>query len=124
MEVDVTVMFSSNHISVEKTRKIEVLQQTIHEFEVMVEDLDDRVKSEENLTGIKDASRVAYSTYAKAAAQRRDKLKASIESLRKQLVGAIRERDGAIKHDISVPTSLFYSPGREHCRAGVRGWPG
>ena len=105
MEADVTAMLAINYIAVGKARKLEDLERMINEFEFVAADLDARVKSEENLTGIKDASRVAYSTYAKAAAQRRDKLKASIESLRKQLVGAIRERDGAIKHDISVPTS-------------------
>lgn len=79
----------------EKARKAQGLEQMVREFEVMVSDLERQVQSEEDRTGVKDRTHFAYSTFAKAANQRRDKLKASIEDLRIKLDDAIRERDEA-----------------------------
>jgi hypothetical protein len=77
----------------EKARKVLGLEQMIKDFEVMAVDLDRQVQAEEDRTGIKDASHFNYSTFAKAARQRRDKLRASIEDLKAQLEAAMRERD-------------------------------
>jgi hypothetical protein len=61
----------------------------------MVHDLDRQIGSEEDRTGVKDISHFAYSTFAKAAAQRRDNLKVSIADLRLKLEAAVHERDEA-----------------------------
>jgi flagellar protein FliJ len=77
----------------EKVRKVQGLEQMIRDFEVMAVDLERQVQAEEDRTGVKDVAHFAYSTFAKAASQRRDKLRASIEDLRVKLEDAIRERD-------------------------------
>lgn len=69
----------------EKARKVEDLGAMLREFETMVLDLDRQILAEEDRTGVRDASHFAYSTFAKAAAQRRDNLRASILDLKAQL---------------------------------------
>ena len=46
----------------------------IAEFDRMAAELDQQVEAEEKKTGITDTSHFAYSTFAKAARQRRDNL--------------------------------------------------
>ena len=46
---------------------------------------------EEDRTGIRDQSHIQYSTFAKAAAERRDNLRQSAEWLREKLVAAVRD---------------------------------
>ena len=77
----------------EKARKVLGLEQMISDFEVMAVDLERQVQAEEDRTGVKDSTHFNYSTFAKAASQRRDKLRASIEDLKIQLEAAMRERD-------------------------------
>jgi peptidoglycan hydrolase CwlO-like protein len=77
----------------EKSRKVQGLEQMIHEFELMAADLDRQVKAEEDRTGIKDPSHFNYSTFAKSAATRRNNLQASIEELRAKLQDSQRELD-------------------------------
>jgi flagellar protein FliJ len=79
----------------EKARKVADLQHMVREFETMAADLDRQIQSEEDRTGIKDVTHFAYSTFAKAAAQRRANLKASVEDLISKLEAALRERDAA-----------------------------
>lgn len=79
----------------EKARKVLGLEQMIRDFETMAVDLERQVQAEEDRTGIKDIGHFNYSTFAKAASQRRDKLRASIDDLRVQLEAAMRERDEA-----------------------------
>lgn len=79
----------------EKARKVQGLEQMIREFESMSVDLERQIQTEEDRTGIKDPTHFAYSTFAKAANLRRDKLRASIEDLRVKLGAAVRERDEA-----------------------------
>jgi flagellar protein FliJ len=79
----------------EKARKVADLQHMVREFESMAADLDRQIQSEEDRTGIKDITHFAYSTFAKAAAQRRANLKASVEDLLAKLEAALRERDAA-----------------------------
>ena len=79
----------------EKARKALGLEQMMQDFEQMAFDLDRQIQAEEDRTGVRDRSHFAYSTFAKAALQRRDKLRASIDDLRAQLEVAIRERDEA-----------------------------
>jgi flagellar protein FliJ len=79
----------------ERSRKVIDLEATIRSFEQMVADLDRQIASEEDRTGVKDIAHFNYSTFAKAAVQRRDKLKTSIADLRAQLQAAILARDEA-----------------------------
>lgn len=79
----------------ERSRKVADLETTIRSFEQMVADLDRQIASEEDRTGVKDIAHFNYSTFAKAAVQRRDKLKTSIADLRAQLEAAILARDEA-----------------------------
>jgi flagellar FliJ protein len=79
----------------EKARKVADLEAMIHEFEVMIADLDRQISNEEERTGIRDAKHFAYSTFAKAARQRRDNLQLSVDDLRDKLTIAVQERDEA-----------------------------
>lgn len=79
----------------EKARKVADLEHMIREFEQMAIDLDRQISAEEDRTGVKDASHFNYSTFAKAAGQRRSNLKASIDGLVAKLDAAVRERDAA-----------------------------
>ncbi len=81
----------------EKARKVADLQHMIQEFEIMARDLDRQISAEEDRTGVKDAAHFNYSTYAKAAAQRRNNLMSSVEELRMKLETAQRERDDAME---------------------------
>lgn len=80
----------------EKARKVQGLEHMIREFEQMAADLDRQVQAEEDRTGVKDRNHFAYSTFAKAAFQRREKLAASIDDLKAKLRDATRERDDAL----------------------------
>jgi flagellar protein FliJ len=77
----------------DKRRKVAALEQMIREFEHMAAELDRQVQSEEDRTGVKDRSHFAYSTLAKAAAQRRDNLRTSVTNLQSKLEVAMRERN-------------------------------
>jgi hypothetical protein len=81
----------------EKARKVADLQHMIHEFEIMARDLDRQIAAEEDRTGVRDRAHFSYSTYAKAASQRRDNLVASVAELRDKLEVAERERDEAME---------------------------
>lgn len=80
----------------EKARKVEGLERMIREFQQMVSDLDRQVQAEEERTGVRDRAHYAYSTFAKAAGQRRDNLMTSIADLKAKLDDAVRERDAAM----------------------------
>jgi hypothetical protein len=80
----------------EKARKVDDLEAMIREFDQMALDLDRQIASEEERTGIKDPKHFSYSTFAKAAAQRRDNLRNSISDLRAKLAIALQERDEAL----------------------------
>ena len=79
----------------EKTRKVADLEAMIREFDQMAADLNRQIATEEDRTGVKDRSHFAYSTFAKAAAQRRDNLTVSVEDLRAKLAVAVQDRDTA-----------------------------
>lgn len=81
----------------EKIRKVADLESMIREFEQMAVDLDRQISSEEERTGVKDRQHFAYSTFAKAAAQRRENLMISVEDLRAKLALAVSERDSALE---------------------------
>ncbi len=76
----------------EATRKVAGLEQMIRELQGMAADLDRQIEAEEGRTGIKDPAHFSYSTFAKSAAGRRDKLVVSINDLMLKLAAAERER--------------------------------
>lgn len=75
----------------EKRRQLAQIEGMIADFQVMADELDAQVLSEQRRTGIEDVAHFAYSTFAKAAAQRRGNLMTSIEDLEKQR---------AVAHDV------------------------
>ena len=100
----------------EKTRKVQGLEHMIREFEQIASDLERQVQAEEDRTGVKDRSHFAYSTYAKAANQRRDKLVASIDDLKLKLDAAMRDREEAEAEFASAPTAESVDLDRERRR--------
>ncbi|MFV0296844.1 MAG: flagellar export protein FliJ [Hyphomicrobiaceae bacterium] len=88
----------------EKARKVADLEAMIREFELMVDDLDRQVTSEEERTGVRDLKHFAYSTFAKAARQRRENLRTSIDDLKAKLAIAVEERDLAADNLEKVET--------------------
>ena len=69
----------------EKRRKVMQIEGMIAEFERMATDLDREIEAEQARAGINDPAHYAYPTYAKAAMQRREKLKTSAGELKGQL---------------------------------------
>lgn len=65
----------------EKRQKVADIEMMIQDFKRMAEDLTRQIEAEEENSGIRDPKHFAYPTYAKAAAQRRSNLMASIEEL-------------------------------------------
>jgi flagellar protein FliJ len=106
----------------EKARKVADLQHMVREFESMAADLDRQIQSEEDRTGIKDVTHFAYSTFAKAASQRRANLKASVEDLIAKLETALRERDAAAA-DLQAASTPDMRETDRHRRNGHMGAP-
>ena len=80
----------------EKARKVALLEAMIRDFEGMATELSRQIAAEEERTGVRDAGHFAYSTFAKAAAQRRSNLQTSVSDLRDKLEVARREHDEVI----------------------------
>jgi hypothetical protein len=72
------------------------LEGTIRDFELMASDLARQIANEEDRTGVRDQAHFAYSTFAKAAAQRRANLLASVADLKDKLALAKRDHDEAV----------------------------
>ena len=79
----------------EKARKVASLEAMIRDFETMVAELSRQIAVEEDRTGIKDPAHFAYSTFAKAADQRRGNLATSIADLKMKLDVAKRDHEDA-----------------------------
>lgn len=69
----------------EKRRRTVQIEAMIAEFDRMSADLEREIKTEQDRAGINDPSHFAYPTYAKAATQRRENLRRSIDDLKVQL---------------------------------------
>jgi flagellar protein FliJ len=80
----------------DKQRQVSQIEAMIAEFDRMAKELNDQIVAEQERTGIHDAGHFAYPTFAKAAMQRRDNLKASADELKAQLAAAQAERDEAV----------------------------
>jgi hypothetical protein len=79
----------------EQARKVAQLETTIRDFEVLAADLSRQIANEEDRTGVRDQTHFAYSTFAKAAAQRRANLLTSVEELKAKLAAAKRDYEEA-----------------------------
>jgi len=66
----------------EKRRQVAQIEAMIADFERMAAELDQQVEIEQQKTGISDVAHFAYSTFAKAALQRRDNLLASAADMK------------------------------------------
>jgi hypothetical protein len=80
----------------EKRRQVARIEATVAQFERMAKDLEDQIKAEEDKSGIHDVGHFAYPTFAKAAMQRRDNLKASAKELDVQLEAARQAMAAAV----------------------------
>jgi flagellar export protein FliJ len=69
----------------EKRRRVAQIEMMMADFNRMAADLEREIVTEEQKTGISDPQHFAYSTYARAASQRRDNLRRSAEDLTTQL---------------------------------------
>lgn len=78
----------------EKRRQVAQIDMMVAEFNRMSAELDVQINAEQERTGIRDTSHFAYSTFAKAAIQRRDNLRASADELRMQREAA---QDGLVE---------------------------
>ena len=80
----------------EKRRNLSRIELMIREFSRDSSELDREIASEEARAGISDPKHFASPTYAKAAAQRRDNLRRSVEDLKLQLEEARTEHEDAL----------------------------
>ncbi|KRA97972.1 flagellar export protein FliJ [Devosia sp. Root685] len=69
----------------EKRRQVMQIEMMVADFERMASELDQQIEIEQTKTGISDVAHFAYSTFAKAALQRRDNLLASAQDMRGKL---------------------------------------
>ncbi len=69
----------------DKRRQVGQIESMIEEFSRMIGDLDHEIAAEHRRTGIEDENHFAYSTFARAATQRRENLKTSVADLQSQL---------------------------------------
>jgi len=69
----------------EKRRRVAQIDMMIADFGRMAADLEREIALEEQKSGISDPNHFAYSTYARAATQRRDNLRRSAQELQGQL---------------------------------------
>ena len=69
----------------DRRRQVGQIETMIEEFGRMVSDLDLEIAAEHRRTGIDDEKHFAYSTFARAARQRRGNLQASVADLSGQL---------------------------------------
>jgi flagellar protein FliJ len=72
----------------EKRRQVAQIESMIADFERMASELDQQIEIEQQKTGISDVAHFAYSTFAKAAMQRRDNLLASANDMKGTLEAA------------------------------------
>jgi flagellar protein FliJ len=73
----------------ERSRKTDDLRGMVRDCETMAADLDRQIHAEEERTGVRDPEHFSYSTFAKAATLRRDKLLVSVSDLNQQLEVAL-----------------------------------
>jgi chromosome segregation ATPase len=72
----------------DKRRQVGQIETMIEDFNRMIADLDLEVEAEHRRTGIDDDKHYAYSTFARAAIQRRQNLQTSVDDLQHRLTTA------------------------------------
>src|SRR5215831_20859488 len=77
----------------EKETRVALLETMIKDFDNMIADLGGQIAAEEDRTKIKDTSHPAYSTFAMAAAKRRQNLLISVAHTKSMLDVAKQEFD-------------------------------
>jgi len=77
----------------DKSRQVGQIETMIEEFSRMIADLDQEIEAEHRRTGIDDEKHFAYSTFARAAIQRRENLQTSVADLQSQLTTAMAALD-------------------------------
>ena len=98
----------------EKARKADDLLSMIRDFEIMAADLERQIMGEEERTGVKDATHFSYSTFAKAATLRRDKLLVSVADLKSQLEVAVAAHDVAKESLAALEADEIRDGARHH----------
>jgi hypothetical protein len=78
----------TDELGVEVKRRISTLRRLIADCDQMTSNLDQEVRNEETRVKVHDPANIAYSTYAKATASRRDNLRRSANELRAYLAKA------------------------------------
>jgi flagellar protein FliJ len=73
--------------------KVAELERTIRELDRAGYALEAQIENEESQTRVRDPADFAYSTFAKAARERRERLRATVHRLKAELAGI----DGAIQ---------------------------
>ena len=81
----------------EKQETIADIESMVFDFRRLADDLNHQIQVEEEATRIKDINHFSYSTYAKAARQRRDNLLSSIEELEAKLADARADLSEALE---------------------------
>lgn len=81
----------------DKRRQVAQIEAMIADFDRMASELDDQIQAEQQRVGIDDVAHFAYPTFAKAAMQRRDNLKASAGELQEQYERAQDELAEAVE---------------------------
>lgn len=74
--------------AVDLKKRIPILKHLIANWDMLAADLNQEVRNEENRVRIHNPANSAYSTYARAAALRRDNLRRSADELRVHLAKA------------------------------------
>jgi len=77
----------------ELERQLDQSDMMIADFRRIADDLDRQIEAEERRTGVEDPAHFAYSTAARAARQRRDKLESSIADLEERRAATAAELD-------------------------------
>src|SRR5919112_2399011 len=100
----------------DRKRQVGQIETMIEEFGRMVGDLDIEIAAEHRRTGIDDEKHFAYSTFARAARQRRANLQTSIDDLCSQLEAAKAALDLAMaelaKEEEKLERDMANDPGR------------
>jgi flagellar FliJ protein len=100
----------------ERRRQVGQIETMIEEFGRMVSDLDHEIAAEHRRTGIEDDKHFAYSTFARAARQRRTNLQTSVADLNQQLDTAKAALDLALAELEKEEEKLERDMGHDHSR--------
>jgi len=91
---DVSRLLGRKQLEVARTaQRVALLETMIRDFDNMIAVLDRQIAAEEDCTRIKDTEHPAYSTFARAAAKRRQNLLISVADIKSRLEAAKGELD-------------------------------